>query len=73
MILLIAMFLKGILLLLYYREGVNIECVGHCSRYWSGDLYPYTNRFARGRLSGHTGGWYEHRYIGCSVRAVKDK
>ena len=56
-----------------YREGVNIECVGHCSRYWSGDLYPYTNRFARGRLSGHTGGWYEHRYIGCSVRAVKDK
>lgn len=56
-----------------YREGANIECVGHCSRYWSGDLYPYNYKLAYGMLSGHIGGWYEDRYIGCSVRAVKDK
>lgn len=56
-----------------YREEGNIECVGHCSRYWSGDIYPYSYKFAWGMFSGHRGGWYEHRYIGCSVRAVKDK
>lgn len=56
-----------------YREGENIECIGICSRYWSGDLYPSSYKFARGMFNGHLGGWYEHRYIGCSVRAVKDK
>lgn len=56
-----------------YREGANIEWVGLSSRYWSGDLYSHSYKFAYGMFSGNLGGWYDHRYIGCSVRAVKDK
>ena len=56
-----------------YRDGENVECISHCSRYWSGELYHNNYNLAWGMLSGHTGGWYEHRYIGCSVRSVRDK
>ena len=56
-----------------YREGVNVECVGGCFRYWSGDLDSKDYKSALGEFSGHYAANHEDRYIGCSVRAVCDK
>ena len=56
-----------------YRDGISINHVGVSSRYWSGDLYKYNSECAYGCFSGDMGGWYCRRYIGCSVRAVRNK
>lgn len=56
-----------------HREGTSIINVGKDCFIWSGDIYSYSWELAWGHMSGSMTGWYNNRYIGCSVRAVHNK